>query len=60
MTYNFTLWLTMVKMDSYSGQGSESLVGLFDQVEKYMAFYHWDEQETYRQARGHFKTTALS
>ncbi len=35
----------LAKMDSYSGQGSESLEGFFDQVEEYTAFYGWDGQE---------------
>ncbi len=47
-------------MDSYSGQGSESLEGFFDQVEEYTAFYGWDGQEACRQARAHLKNTALS
>ncbi len=47
-------------MDSYSGQGSESLEGFFDQVEEYTAFYGWDGQEVCRQARAHLKNTALS
>ncbi len=34
--------------------------GFFDQVEKFMAFYRRDEQETCRQARAHLKNTALS
>ncbi len=29
-------------MDSYSGQGSESLEGFFDHVEEYTAFYGWE------------------
>ncbi len=29
----------LAKMDSYSGQGNESLEGFFDQVEEYTAFY---------------------
>ncbi len=50
----------LAKMDSYSGQGSESLKGFFDQVEEYPAFYGWDEQEACHQARVLLKNTALS
>ena len=50
----------LAKMDSYSGQGSESLEGFFDKVEEYTAFYGWDGQEACRQARAHLKNTALS
>ncbi len=45
---------------SYSGQGSESLEGFFDQVEEYTAFYGWDGQEACHQARAHLKNMALS
>ncbi len=51
--HHSTPWLA--KMDSYSGQGSESLEGFFDQVEEYTAFYSWDGQ-----ARALLNNTALS
>ncbi len=35
----------LAKMGRYRGQGIESLEGFFNQVEDYMAFYDWDEQE---------------
>ncbi len=47
-------------MDSYSGQGSESLKSFFDQVEEYTAFYGWDGQEACCQALAYLKNTALS
>ncbi len=47
-------------MESYSGQGSESLEGFFDQVKEYTAFYGWDGQEACHQARAHLKNMALS
>ncbi len=47
-------------MDSYSGQGSESLEGFFDQVEEYTAFYGWDGRDACRQVHAHLKNTVLS
>ncbi len=47
-------------MDTYSGQGSESLDGFFDQIEEYTAFYGWDGQEACHQARANLKNMALS
>ncbi len=50
----------LAKMDSYSGQGSESQEVFFDQVEEYTALYGWDGQEACRQVRAHLKNTVLS
>ncbi len=49
----------LAKMDSCSGQRSESLEGFFDQVKEYIAFYGWDGQEACRQGCAHLKNTAL-
>ncbi len=47
-------------MQDIQGDGSVTLAMFSDQVDELSRFYHWDEQETWRQARAHLRGTALA
>ena len=43
----------LAQMQDFQGDGSVTLDMFSDQVDELSRFYHWDEQETCRQARAH-------
>ncbi len=47
-------------MQDFKGDGSVTLDMFSDQVNELSRFYHWDEQETCRQARAHLRGTTLA
>ena len=47
-------------MQNFQGDGSVALDMFCDQVDELSQFYHWDEQETCRQARAHLRGTAVA
>ncbi len=50
----------LAQMQDFQGDGSVMLDMFSDQVDELSRFYHWDEQETCRQARAHLRGTALA
>ncbi len=50
----------LAQMQDFQGDGSVMLDMFSDQVNELSRFYHWDEQETYPQARAHLWGTALA
>ncbi len=50
----------LAQMQDLQGDESVMLDMFSDQVDELSRFYHWDEQETGRQARAHLRGTALA
>ncbi len=50
----------MAQTQDFQRDGSVTLAMFSDQVDELSRFYHWDEQETCRQARAHLRGTALA
>ncbi len=46
-------------MQDFQGDEIVTLDMFSDQVDELSRFYHWDEQETYRQAQTHLRGTTL-
>ncbi len=52
--------LHLAQMQAFQGDSSVMLDMFSDQVDELSWFYHWDEQESCRQARAHLRGTALT
>ncbi len=50
----------LAQMQDFQGDESVTLDMFSDQVDELSCFYHWDEQETCRQAQDHFRGTTLA
>ncbi len=50
----------LAQMQVFQGDGTVILDMFSDQVHELSRFYHWDEQETYRQACAHLNGTMLA
>ncbi len=54
------LQVRLAQMPDFQRDGSVTLDMFSDQVAEMSRFYHWDEQETCRQAQAHLRGIALA
>ena len=50
----------LAQMQDFQGDGNVMFNMFSDQVDELSRFYHWDEQETCRQARAHLSGTMIA